>query len=104
MRNSRQAALRLFPLRHVHSIPVLYALDVKLNTSSCVQVGNVDMLNCYYAHADRSDGLQVSPLLPVIVGTHCGALHALLHDRLCRIFSSHFAFPSAEALLLAAGK
>ncbi len=26
----------------------------------CLQVGNVDMLNCYYAHADREDGLQVS--------------------------------------------
>lgn len=27
------------------------------------QVGNVDMLNCYYAHADCSDGLQVRVML-----------------------------------------
>lgn len=27
------------------------------------QVGNVEMLNCYYAHADRNDGLQVSSAL-----------------------------------------
>ena len=81
---------------------MLYAPGVKSRTSNCAQVGNVDMLNCYYAHADRSDGLQVSPLLPVIVASYCRALHALLHKALCRVITSSDS--DAEAVLLAAGK
>ena len=30
------------------------------NQSICLQVGNVEMLNCYYAHADTEEGQQVS--------------------------------------------
>ncbi len=36
----------------------------KLRNSKCysgAQVGNVDMLNCYYAHAEQDDGAQVRP-------------------------------------------
>jgi hypothetical protein len=28
----------------------------------CMQVGNVEMLNCYYAHADTEEGAQVRTL------------------------------------------
>ena len=29
---------------------------------SCAQVDNREVLNCYYAHADQADQLQVSPV------------------------------------------
>ena len=63
-----------------------------------LQVGNVDMLNCYYAHADREDGLQVS----------------LMHKKHLPLFCIPVSSPVslyfdnadivAEALLLVAGK
>lgn len=30
-----------------------------LEVEECLQVGNVEVLNCYYAHADQEDGQQV---------------------------------------------
>ena len=37
--------------------------DLLTDASVMHQVGSVEMLNCYYAHADRNDGLQVSSTL-----------------------------------------
>ena len=44
-----------------------------------MQVGNVDMLNCYYSHADSQDGLQVSTNGPCCARSHACHAFTLTH-------------------------
>ena len=66
------SALEVFP-------PLLGDRVVLASKLSAMQVGNQDKLNCYYAHADEDDGLQVSHLCAAASGEQfhslCGGGH-----------------------------
>ena len=51
-----------------------------------MQVGNVEMLNCYYAHADTEEGAQVSHYLHEAVFMQNKCLEGL-HKGICALLN-----------------
>lgn len=65
------------PANHGKACAIASAMRITELVPPWTQVGNVDMLNCYYAHGDDSEDVRLQVILPLF------ASHSPPHSRRC---------------------
>ncbi len=76
------------PANHGKACAIASAMRITELVPPWTQVGNVDMLNCYYAHGDDSEDVRLQVILPLFILPQPTA-QPPLHERYVTVHARH---------------